>query len=274
MMKDDMYRNAFWSKQSSKVALLALFGLVGAPVSAASLDDLLAHRAVYELQLDKADGKTGIMHLSGRMVYEFSGSQCEGFTTRFRYVSRIEVEESAPRIYDQQTNLFEAGDGRRLRVINKHYVDRELSYELDATVREEQTGIVVDIAKPKIKTQRLAAALFPTAQMMEILQKAEEGVSFYQTTLYDNFETGDKVTQAIVIIGAAQQVAGSNEMAWPIVISYFDDEKNPDGLPSYSSNFLLDKKGISRDMIFDYGDFSMRATLSQLDIFEQESCKP
>jgi len=255
-----------------KSFLLYLCFLIAAPLSAASSYDLIPHRGIYELQLEKATNKTGINHLSGRMVYEFSGSHCAGFTTRFRYVSRIEMEGLAPRIHDQQTSLFEAGDSSELRVINKNYIDRNLSDEIDATARSAQEGIVVDIIKPEAKTHHLASALFPIAQMMEMLQNAEGGVSFYQTALYDNFETGDKVTQASIVIGKARSLIEYDEQAWPITVSYFDDKKNLDGLPTYSSQFLLDRRGISHDIMFDYGDFSMRATLSQLDIFEKESC--
>jgi len=255
-------------------ALLATFlsGVAVSPLGAASWEDLLTHRAVYDLQLERAGDKTGITHLSGRMVYELSGSYCAGFTTHFRYVSRIEMEESAPRLHDQQTTLFEAGDGSELRISNKNYVNRELSYEMEAVARLQDDGIIVDITKPEAKKQLLPSALFPNAQMLEMLQQAEAGTHFYQTALYDDFESGDKITQAAVVIGSSRPLAGNDAHVWPVTVSYFDDQKNPDGLPSYSSRFLLDSQGVSRDLIFDYGDFSMRGTLTRLDILEPAPC--
>jgi len=255
-----------------KKTLIGFCLIASSPSGAASSNNLIAHRAVYELQLKRADEKTGIIHLSGRMVYEFNGSYCAGFSTRFRYVSRIEMEENAPHIYDQQTSLFEAGDGRALRIISKNYTNDDLTYELDATAGLEETGIVVYVDKPEAKIHHLAPALFPTAQMMEILRKAEEGVSFYQTALYDDFETGNKITKASVVIGKPRPLVQSGEMVWPVVISYFDDMKNPDGLPAYSSQFLIDKGGITHDIMFDYGDYSIGGTLTQLDVLEQEPC--
>ncbi len=41
---------------------------------AASTVTLVPHRAVYDLTLDRADEKSGISGLTGRMVYEFNGS--------------------------------------------------------------------------------------------------------------------------------------------------------------------------------------------------------
>jgi len=248
------------------------------PLHGVSLDDLAAHRAIYDLQLERANEKTGINHLSGRMVYEFTGSACEGFVTHFRYVSRIEAEESAPRLHDQQTTLFESGDGRTLRILNKNYVNRELTYELEANAHREENGIIVDVVRPEKQTYSLPAALFPLAQMVEMLDNAQSGKNFYQTTLYDDFETGDKVTQAAVVVGALRRLTngdfanGDDKLVWPVTVSYFDDIKNPDGLPSYTSRFLLDTQGVSHDMIFDYGDFSMRGRLVSLDRLEQAQC--
>jgi len=48
--------------------------------------------------------------------------------------------------------------------------------------------------------------------MLEMLQKAEDGINFYQSALYDDFETGDKITQAAVVIGVAQAM-GAQAMA-------------------------------------------------------------
>ena len=40
---------------------------------------LSPHRAVYEITLDKARAGAGMSDLTGRMVYELTGSACEGF---------------------------------------------------------------------------------------------------------------------------------------------------------------------------------------------------
>lgn len=45
---------------------------------------LQPHRAVYDISLNKANERSGITGISGRMVYEFDGSQCDGYTVKFR----------------------------------------------------------------------------------------------------------------------------------------------------------------------------------------------
>ena len=62
------------------------------PAFAAQL--LAPHRAVYDLALDKASDRSGITGITGRMVYEFNGSACEGYTVTFRFVTRIDTGDT------------------------------------------------------------------------------------------------------------------------------------------------------------------------------------
>ena len=52
---------------------------------------LIAHRAIYDLELKDASERSGISGMSGRMVYEFDGNDCTGYTTNFRFVTQIDT---------------------------------------------------------------------------------------------------------------------------------------------------------------------------------------
>src|SRR5262245_12207745 len=103
----------------SRLALVTLS--LSSVVTAASSEaaQLLApHRAVYDLALDRASDRSGITGLSGRMVYEFNGSACEGYTVTFRFVTRIDTSD-VTRLTDQQTTTFEDGDGKTFSFVTK-----------------------------------------------------------------------------------------------------------------------------------------------------------
>ncbi len=52
---------------------------------------------------------------------------------------------------------------------------------------------------------------------------------------------------------------------WPVEIAYFDPgEGNGEELPSYRITFKLYENGITRDLVMDYGDFSMTGRLVEL----------
>ena len=114
-----------------RVARLATI-LLSAPLSglawpALAAPQLAPHRAVYDLALDKASDRSGITGLAGRMVYEFNGSPCEGYTVKFRFVTQIDTSENS-RLTDQQTTTFEDGDGKSFNFVTRTFVDQSRTW--------------------------------------------------------------------------------------------------------------------------------------------------
>ena len=54
---------------------------------AAANGPFLSHQALYELNLLKSRGSSSISSARGRILYSFTGSACEGYTTEFRQAS-------------------------------------------------------------------------------------------------------------------------------------------------------------------------------------------
>jgi EipB-like len=253
--------------------------------AAASASALLPHRAVYDLELKNASDRSGITGLKGRMVYEFNGSACEGYTTTFRYVTEIDNGEQL-RLTDQQTTTFEAGDGSEFRFLTKSFVDKQLDTETVGDASSGAGGIAVKLKKPKEEKLALEKSQFPTQHLIELLSKAEKGEKFYETTIYDGSDEADKILSTTVIIGKddAAPAAATDDSApmkdlgkghhWPVSLSYFEDSKESDGLPVYQIAFKLYDNGITRDLVMDYGDFSMTGRLVDLKVFDaSKDCK-
>ncbi|MEL6423202.1 MAG: DUF1849 family protein, partial [Pseudomonadota bacterium] len=72
---------------------------------------LAPHRAVYEMRLDGANSGAGIAGLVGRMVFEFRGSSCDGYTQSMRLVTRVTGRDGQGSVSDVRTSSWEAGDG-------------------------------------------------------------------------------------------------------------------------------------------------------------------
>lgn len=239
---------------------------------------LLPHRAVYDLTLERADEKSGIAGVTGRMVYEFNGSSCEGFTTNFRFVTRIDMEGHDQRVTDQQTTTYESGDGNRFRFVNKTFVDKELVKEVRGNAALNQKQMDVALTKPEKKDLKLALSQFPTRHMEELLSRAQKGDTFYQTTIFDGSDEANKVMATTAVIGKGQVLPADNETkimgdvakleSWPVTVAYFDDEESDEGLPVYRVNFKLYRNGVTRDLNMDYGEFSMKGTLVNLEMFK------
>lgn len=271
----------------SSIVLACLALVASFPASAARF--LAPHRAVYDLSLDKATDKSGITGIVGRMVYEFNGSACEGYTVNFRFVTQIDTSETS-RLTDQQTTSFEDREGRTFDFSTRSFTDQEPDKEVKGTATREPSGISVKLEKPAVKAIPLGASQFPTQHLIEMLGKAEQGEDFYETTLFDGSDEADRIMTTSVVIGKPAAVKpedpekgalGSIEADpfWPVTIAYFDTGKQEsagEGLPTYRISFKLHKSGITRDLVMDYGDFSIRGKLVNLAVYKSapEPCTP
>ena len=260
------------------LALAAALTAFALPAQAAA--PLAAHRAVYDLSLDGTTEDSDVTGAAGRIVYEFDGSACDGYTTKFRMVTQLDGEETS-RLSDLQTSSFEDGDGKSFSFVSKSYVDQKLDKEVKGTATLDQGGTSVRIDKPEARTFELEPTRFPTQHTLEMIEKAKEGVRFYQTTLFDASDDADKATMTTVIIGQERKPAAddperaamgklADDPYWPVQIAYFDlSGGDGEETPSYRISFKLHANGITRDLAMDYGDFSMKGRLVKLDLFDR-----
>lgn len=262
-------------------ALLCLPALAAVPAQAANT--LVPHRAVYDLALESASDRSGITGLSGRMVYEFNGSACDGYTVTFRFVTQISTSE-ASRMTDQQTTTFEDGGGDSFNFVTRSFVEGTLDKELRGVASLEGDATNVTLERPEPREVALEPTQFPTHHLLELMDKARAGETFYETTLYDGSEDGDKVVTTTVIIGreapAAPQDAErgaledlADEPFWPVDMAYFDmSDTQGEELPIYRIGFKLHENGVTRDLSMDYGEFAMTGRLVDLTLFDKPDC--
>jgi hypothetical protein len=69
-------------------AALALIVMALAPVSRVAAQDmpvaLIPHRAIYDLTLSETRGNSQIAGVRGRILYDFDGNACQGYSLEFR----------------------------------------------------------------------------------------------------------------------------------------------------------------------------------------------
>jgi hypothetical protein len=279
-MQDSTGENLMRMLAIASLALVAATSTLTAPAAYAS--GLAAHRAVYDLSLKDASERSGISGMVGRMVYEFNGSACEGYTVSFRFVTEIASGDDS-RLTDQQTTTFEDVRKGTFRFVTRSYVDQKLDHEVRGSAEAKADGLELDLEQPDRRALGISMAHFPTEHMIELIDKARQGERFYESRIYDGSDEGDKAMITTTILGQKQAVEASDPEAeragdladdayWPVSMSYFEDAAEGDGLPVYSIAFKLYENGVTRDLTMDYGDFVLQGQLAQLDIFEPEPC--
>lgn len=272
-----MFRSTFVPAVLTTALLSAL------PLGAASAAGLAPHRAVYDLQLKDASERSGIAGMYGRMVYEFNGNACDGYTVSFRFVTQINTGEET-RLTDQQTTTYEDLKNRSFRFLTRSFTDEKLDKEVRGNAHDDKGGVNVELTSPDTRAVELADSVFPTEHMVELIQRAKKGEKFFEARLFDGSDSGDKTLMTTTIV-SKQEMPGTDdaeatkagsfakEAFWPVTIAYYNDDAKGDALPIYRMSFKLYESGITRDLTMDYGDFVLTGKLANLELFQPGECK-
>ena len=281
-----------WPRAVSALALVASVGLAGGAWAQKSptspVEQLAPHRAVYEITLADTRGGSGVTELTGRMVYELTGSVCQGYAQNMRFVTRMTNQEGATSVTDMRSSSWEDAVAKAFRFNSTQYKDAKLEETTDGDAARKPGGIKVEITKPARKAVNLKGdTFFPVQHSMALLTAARNGTQFFIADLFDGSEKGEKVFTTASFIGRPNP-AGYNRTlsqaknvkpldslkSWPISISYFEGGADTrDAVPTYELAFLYFENGVSRRLVLDFGEFAVRGDLRQLDFLEPAKCK-
>jgi len=251
---------------------------------------LAPHVAVYDLKLTSSRGKRALESVRGRIVYDFSGSDCEGYALNFRQVTELDSGEGKVALSDLRTATWEEADGKSFRFKSQNYMDREQIGDVDGSADRAKDTVAVKLIKPGAKKFDAGTVVFPTEHMRLLIEAARAGKTLVEIAVYDGSETGEKIYQSLSVIGKRidpdrkpeDAAAGKDALAgmarWPVTISYFDKvEKKSDDLgeqtPIYAISFELYENGISRALKLDYGDFVIDGKMTSLEVKQAKACK-
>ena len=132
-------------------ALVALTLTGRAAAAAEDAVTLAPHRAVYDLALSAARGGMGVVSVTGRLVYDLTGSSCEGYTQNTRLVTRMTQQSGITLVADLRSTTWEDGVGKRFRFKSTQYRDDKLSEATTGEAARQQGGageVKVDLTKP------------------------------------------------------------------------------------------------------------------------------
>jgi hypothetical protein len=276
----------------TSLAVLAVAALVGIPGTAEAGVPFLPHQALYELSLVKSRGSSSINNARGRILYNFSGNACDGYTSEFRQVSELEVGEGKTTLSDLRSTSWEDGAGKSYRFKIDSRMNDGVSSPVDGMAERTGDQITVKLKQPEAKTFTLdGSTVFPTEQIQRIIAAAKEGKSILELTVYDGSDNGQKVYNTLSVIGhgvtgdkqnAASDPSTTNDQMksmarWPVTVSYYDrDARKKDGeeSPVYSMSFELFENGVSRALVLDYNDFVISGALGRFDVKDAKDVKP
>jgi hypothetical protein len=266
---------------------VAAFGPGGG--AQAARGPFLAHQALYDLSLVKSRSNS-ISGARGRILYNFAGNACEGYTSEFRQVSELDSGEGKITLSDLRSNSWEDAAGKSYRFKIETRMNDTDSSKVDGSAERDGDHINVKLKLPAPKTFTLdGTTVFPTEQIQRIIAAAKEGKSLLELSVYDGSDNGEKVYNTLTVIGQpipADRAASSPDpstsdehmkslMRWPVTVSYFDrdsQQKEGEQTPVYAMSFELYENGVSRALVLDYNDFVISGAMGKFDVRDAKPC--
>jgi hypothetical protein len=288
-MKPKTLPSMIWWFFGAILPLLTLGEPALAQLSPGKSGDLVAHRAVYELTLGETGAGSNVTDIRGQLIYDFSGSACQGYTLNTRLITEVFDREGKPSTTDIRSESKEEADGKRFRFTTYQYVNDKLSEStkgVDYRAGRSRDAVIVELEKPKKGTVTLSGnVFFPTQHSLAILKAAMAGQTRLQADIYDGSEKGVKVYETTTFIGAPLELAANGQLptiknaealnttpSWPVVVSYYEQSSKKDGLPTYEVSFRMYANGVSRKLKLDYGTFSLNGELSAIEFIPTKPC--
>jgi hypothetical protein len=246
---------------------------------------MVPHRAVYDMTLGEARSGSSVTDVQGRMVFEITGSACEGYTQTMRFVTRMSSAEGQPSVSDLRSNTYENGDATTFRFSGTQTRDQKPGEAATGEGKRatRDADLAVELTKPEKKKITVGnKAYLPVQHSIALVVAGRAGQTRFKADLYDGSESGDKVYETTATIGAEIAAGGNKKLpevknadvlntlpAWPVSISYY--EKGSDGqdaAPAYELAFMFFENGVTRKLVIDYGEFSIKGDLKEITFLD------
>ena len=253
---------------------------------------LANHRAVYDLSLAESSGTRAVESARGRIVIDFTGDACKGYTMQTRQVTVLESGETGSRTSDLRNSTFESGDGRSYRFKTSTVLNGTPGQAVDGTAESGADLLKVKLKEPKRdQFQDAGEVLFPTVHMRRLIQAARDGQTTVSVKVFDGSDDGHKVYDTLAVIGRQVPAPAASDKAaerdkplrdgpmatvprWPVTLSYYIPGEG-ERTPIYVLSFDLYENGVSGALRLNYGEFAVVGDLTRLEALPSNTdCHP
>jgi hypothetical protein len=256
---------------------LALAALCVTPAGAANI---MPHQALYTMNLIRTGGNSGVATARGAMAYKW-GETCDGWIVEQNYRLVMGYADASNEVTITSNFVtWESKDGLRYRFNQKEMKNNATDDEIRGTARLDGRGKggVATFETPPGKSFALpAGTLFPSAHTILLIDRAKAGDRFVPRQVFDGTTVSGAALVSAVIGPKTEPdaVARHNPLldhpGWRMRLAFFPAEQKAE-TPDYELGMLLLADGVSRNMVIDYGDYSIAARLSDIEPVARPNC--
>jgi envelope integrity protein B len=266
---------------SPRLVLIALTAVLAlSPLLPTLAAEIMPHRALYTMTLGSTLADSGVVGATGAMDYEW-GETCDGWTIEQRYRLKMRYAESRDVDVTSTFVTWESKDGLRYRFNQRQTRNGEVDQEVrgEAKLDGPGKGGTAVFTKPETQTLQLApGVMFPSAHTILLIDKAKTGATFVTRQVFDG-ATDENAVQVSAVIGSKVSADPVSEKLGPLVdrpgwrvrLAFFPVDAKAEE-PDYELGMDLLDNGVSRNMVIDYGDYSIRAKLDDIEPLGKPNC--
>lgn len=238
---------------------------------------LPGHSAVYELELGTTRSASAIVGAEGRYVFDLEDI-CEGYTLNERLVVQL-ARASDTILTDYRLSAYETEAGDLYRFSTETEFNGQAGQAAEGNLSVLPESAEVDY-KSAEDVQFDETVLPPLAHIRAILDAARSGEDRYAATVFDG-DVDKPVFYAVTRIAKPAEDAGLPDAKgadalkdldrWRIDSVYFpptDGATSATTVPEFRFTGTLYENGVVTDLVLDYLDFSLEASLVELEVHD------
>ncbi|NKB48573.1 MAG: DUF1849 family protein [Alphaproteobacteria bacterium] len=242
------------------------------------------HRGFYEVTLGQSDPSSSIRSVNGRMVAEWAQS-CDGWTANQRLAVTLQRHNGRDIESEVNATSFESNDGTTYQFSSKSMIGGDVAEEVRGKAERPARGKpgVATFSVPEgTKIDLPAETLFPFEHTLSVIAAGEEGTIQYSSPYFDGSQPElSPMTASMLILGgarAADEGLGADLGAvtahkwWSVRLAMFANESTVSE-PEFEMTQDVQANGVVRRFVFDYGDFSMVASLVRIEELDRAQCR-
>ena len=260
------------------------------PLGRAEAADMVSYRARYALSLDSSQTSSGVVGAGGVIVDQWNAT-CTGWTEEEHYYLHLDYG-GEDRGHDRDTLdtyssfvSWESLDARHFQ-FDLRQAETDTPYEEikgEASLDGPGKGGTAQFSRPGESVLPLpAGTVFPAAHTRFLIASAEAGDQLVTRQVFDGSEVAG-ATQITAVIGpklkpgALKAKSGLpkspllNRPSWRVRLAFFPPDRNSE-LPDYEESVRLLDNGVIAEMLFDYGDYAVRARLTHIEALHRPPC--
>ena len=248
----------------------------------AAVEGFQPHRASYELLLIPGRGDGSVASAGGRLDFEWT-DVCDGWAVKQRTRVLLGQSQGGELDFGWALTTWEAKDGLSFRFVIQRFQGGEVYETLrgDAELEAPGAGGVARFEEPTVREVELPpGTIFPTDHTFRMIDSAlTDGASLYQMVFDASSET-DGLAAISAVVGSkiptdrpatleSELLAGLP--SWRLMLAYFPPFGETE-LPETEVNLRVFPNGLADDFHFDYGDFALRARLTDMEALPMPEC--